>query len=252
MDAGSVTHERTVMRAAHPVQRVTSTSKVRRKRVAHEERRRRHRRSGRDERRLGRGARVLLFLGRRRGASCLRFGRARHHARSPWVARRKHPVQPKKGVARRRNHRRQTRETLYRRHHALHDATAPGVLHAVHHQAVATHALRVPVDEAGDDARDAPVVLIEGELERPEALPARHQRHLEEDARDRGHRARLEDGETIAEERVERSPARGCGRSLHQVARSCQSWTDEAAGSLRPGRSRARLERWNRFVSWAR
>ena len=88
MDAWSVTHERTVMRAAHPVQRVTSTSKVRRKRVAHEERRRRHRRSGRDERRLGRGARVLLFLGRRRGASCLRFGRARHHARSPWVARR--------------------------------------------------------------------------------------------------------------------------------------------------------------------
>ncbi len=50
------------------------------------------------------------------------------------------PVQPKKGVARRRNHRRQTRETLYRRHHALLDATAPGVLHAVDDEAVATHA----------------------------------------------------------------------------------------------------------------
>ncbi len=34
MDAGSVTTARTVMRPAHPVQRVTSTSKVRRKRVA--------------------------------------------------------------------------------------------------------------------------------------------------------------------------------------------------------------------------
>ncbi len=203
MDAGAVTTARTVVRPAHPVHRVTSTSKVRRKRVAqssarkrrveraakesvpvrdgedvrgyrkrrprHEERRRRHRRwhsrSGRDEPRLTRpilrarpqprppdarddggsklrsrlchGARALL-LGRRRGASCLRLGRARHHARSPWVARREHPVQPKKGVARRRNHRRQTRETLYRRHHALRDAPAPGVLHAVRHEAIAT------------------------------------------------------------------------------------------------------------------
>ena len=34
MDAGSVTTARTVMRPAHPVHRVTSTSKVRRKRVA--------------------------------------------------------------------------------------------------------------------------------------------------------------------------------------------------------------------------
>ena len=34
MDAGSVTTARTVMRPAHPVQRVTSTSKVRRKRAA--------------------------------------------------------------------------------------------------------------------------------------------------------------------------------------------------------------------------
>ena len=34
MDAGAVTTARTVMRLAHPVQRVTSTSKVRRKRVA--------------------------------------------------------------------------------------------------------------------------------------------------------------------------------------------------------------------------
>jgi len=34
MDAGSVTTARTVMRPAHPVQRLTSTSKVRRKRVA--------------------------------------------------------------------------------------------------------------------------------------------------------------------------------------------------------------------------
>ena len=34
MDAGSVTTARTVMRPAHPVQRVTSTSKVRRKSVA--------------------------------------------------------------------------------------------------------------------------------------------------------------------------------------------------------------------------
>ena len=129
---------------------------------------RRHspRRSGRDERRLTRpilrgpqprpldarddggsklrsclchGARALL-LGRRRGASCLRLGRARHHARSPWVARREHPVQPKKGIARRRHHCRQTRETLYRRHHALRDATSTGVLHAGHHEAVATHA----------------------------------------------------------------------------------------------------------------
>jgi len=33
-----------------------------------------------------------------------------------------------------------TPETLYRRHLALLDATAPGVLHAVHHEAVATHA----------------------------------------------------------------------------------------------------------------
>ena len=49
-------------------------------------------------------------------------------------------MQPKKGVARRRNHCRQTRETLYRRHHALLDAPTPDVLHAVHHQAVATHA----------------------------------------------------------------------------------------------------------------
>ena len=34
MDAGAVTTARTVMRPAHPVQRVTSTSKMRRKRVA--------------------------------------------------------------------------------------------------------------------------------------------------------------------------------------------------------------------------
>ncbi len=34
MDAGAVTTARTVMRPAHPVQRVTSTSKPRRKRVA--------------------------------------------------------------------------------------------------------------------------------------------------------------------------------------------------------------------------
>ena len=34
MDAGVVTTARTVMRPAHPVQRVTSTSKVRRKRGA--------------------------------------------------------------------------------------------------------------------------------------------------------------------------------------------------------------------------
>ena len=34
MDAGAVTTARTVMRPAHPVQRVTSTSKVRRKSVA--------------------------------------------------------------------------------------------------------------------------------------------------------------------------------------------------------------------------
>ena len=93
----------------------------RKRRPRHEERRHRHRRrhsrSGRDERRLTRpilrarpqprpldarddggsklrsrlchGARALL-LGRRRGASCLRFGRARHHARSPWVTRREH------------------------------------------------------------------------------------------------------------------------------------------------------------------
>ena len=34
MDAGDVTTARTVMRPAHPMQRLTSTSKVRRKRVA--------------------------------------------------------------------------------------------------------------------------------------------------------------------------------------------------------------------------
>ena len=52
--------------------------------------------------RRGHGARALLFLGRRRAASWLRFGRAQHHARSPWVARRKHPVQP--SLVRRRYH----------------------------------------------------------------------------------------------------------------------------------------------------
>ena len=96
MDAGAVTTVRTVMRPAHPVQRVTSTSKVRRRRVArshagkrrveraakasvpvrdgedvrghlqrrtrHEERLRRHSRSGRDER-LCHRARALPLLG---------------------------------------------------------------------------------------------------------------------------------------------------------------------------------------------
>ena len=41
---------------------------------------------------------VLFFVDDDELASCLRFRRARHHACSPWVARRKHPVQPKKGV----------------------------------------------------------------------------------------------------------------------------------------------------------
>ena len=157
-DAGSVTTARTVMRPAHPVaaldvhvegspqergpidagkRRVERAAKEsvpvrdgedvrghRKRRPRHEERRRWHSRSGRDERRLarptlrarpqprllearddggselrsclcpGRGA---LLLGRRRGASCIRFRRARHHARSPWVARREHPVQPEEG-----------------------------------------------------------------------------------------------------------------------------------------------------------
>ena len=72
-----------------------------------------------------------------------RAGRPRHHARLPWVARHKqHHVQPKEWVGRRRNHRRQTPETGGRRHHALFDATAPGVLRAVvvDDEAVATHA----------------------------------------------------------------------------------------------------------------
>ena len=49
-------------------------------------------------------------------------------------------MQPKEGVARRRNRCRQTRETAHRPHHARLDAPAPGVLHALHHKAIATHA----------------------------------------------------------------------------------------------------------------
>jgi len=49
-------------------------------------------------------------------------------------------VQAKKRVARRRHHRRETRETFHGRHDALLDASAPGVLHAVDDEAVAAHA----------------------------------------------------------------------------------------------------------------
>jgi len=60
----------------------------------------------------------------------MRFGRPWHDARSPGVARRQHPMQPQQRVARRRDHGRQARETLERRHHALLDAAASRLLDA--------------------------------------------------------------------------------------------------------------------------
>ena len=127
IDAGKRRVERAAKESA-PVRDGGDVRGHRKRRTRHKERRRRRSRSARDERRLARPmlrgrprpqprpldargdggggtwlgsrrchrARALL-RGRRRAASCLRFGRARHPARSPWVARRKHLVQPKKG-----------------------------------------------------------------------------------------------------------------------------------------------------------
>ncbi len=68
----------------------------------------------------------------------MRLGGPRHDARSPCVARRHHPVQAKPRIARRRDHGRQTRETLDGRHHALLYPAAGGFFHAINDEAVAT------------------------------------------------------------------------------------------------------------------
>jgi hypothetical protein len=71
-------------------------------------------------------------------ASRMRYGRTRHDVRSPCMARRQHPVQPKKRVARRRHHGRQACEAHEGRHHTLLDAAAPSLLDAVNDEADAT------------------------------------------------------------------------------------------------------------------